>query len=132
MRDSKTGDERRVLLLVVCRGQGGAIIPGLAQRFRVQADGRHVQTKHDISVQFQEGNVVIMFSCQRQFLLRNNGHDANIVEVLFYLRPAVTLVPHSDADVDHAAGPRLLKVDLGGEAGVAFGADAVGRCQHEP
>ena len=52
--------------------------------------------------------------------------------MLFYLSPAVPLVPHSDADVDHAAWSRLLQVDLGGEAGGALGADAVGRRQHEP
>lgn len=52
--------------------------------------------------------------------------------MLFYLSSAVPLVPHSDADVDNADWPRLLQVDLGGEAGGALGADAVGRRQHEP
>ena len=52
--------------------------------------------------------------------------------MLLDLRPAVPLVPHSYTDTDHAAGPLLLQVHLGGEAGGGLGADAVSRRQHEP
>ena len=52
--------------------------------------------------------------------------------MLLDLRPAVPLVPHPDADTDHAAWPLLLQVQLGGEAGVGLGADAVRRRQHKP
>ena len=52
--------------------------------------------------------------------------------MLLDLRPAVPLVPHPDADTDHAAWPRLLQVHLGGGAGGGLGADAVRRRQHKP
>lgn len=64
MSDPKSRDKHRVLLLIVSRGQGRAIIQGPTVGLGVQADGGHVQTKDDISVQFQEGDVVIVIPCQ--------------------------------------------------------------------